>query len=64
MKHKVKVKVPVEKKGLFGKRTIMEERIIEVDEKTYRKLKKMQQNRSYSINEMFLYDEIFDEWSD
>ena len=64
MKHKVKVKVPVEKNGLFGKRTIMEERMIEVDDKTYRKLKKEQRDRPYSIDEMMLYDELFDEWGD
>lgn len=64
MKHKVKVKVPVEKKGLWGKRTIMEERIIEVDDKTYRKLMKEQRNRSYSMEELMLYEEIFDEWGD
>ena len=61
MKHKVKVKVPVEKKDLFGKRTIIEERIIEVDDKTYRKLKKEQRDRPYSIDEMMLYDELFDD---
>ena len=64
MKHKVKVKVPVEKKGLFGKRTIIEERIIEVDDKTYRKLKKEHRDRPYSIDEMMLYEELFDEWGD
>ena len=51
MKHKVKVKVPVEKNGLFGKRTIMKERMIEVDEQTYRKLRKEQKERLYSIDE-------------
>ena len=36
MKHKVKVQVPVAKRGLFGiKKTIMETRTIEVDSKTY-----------------------------
>ena len=43
MKHKVKVQVPVEKRGLFGiKKTVMETRTIEVDGKTY---KKMQQEK-------------------
>lgn len=64
MKYKVKVKVPVEKKGLFGKQTIMEERIIEIDDETYRKLMKEQRNRSYSMEELMLYDEIIDEWDD
>ena len=39
MKHKVKVQVPVEKKGIFGiKKTVMETRTIEVDGKTVRYL--------------------------
>ncbi|ENZ13225.1 hypothetical protein HMPREF1090_02958 [[Clostridium] clostridioforme 90A8] len=63
MKHKVKVQVPVEKRGLLGlKKTVMETRTIEVDDKTYKKMKKEQKNRPYSIEEMMLYDEIFDEW--
>ena len=65
MKHKIKVKVPVEKRGLFGvRKTVIESRIIEVDEKTYRNLKKEQRSRLYCIEEMMLYDEIFDEWDD
>lgn len=62
MKHKIKVKVPVEKRGLLGtKKTVMETRTIEVDGKTYKKLKKEWEHRPYSIEEMMLYDEIFDE---
>ena len=64
MKHKVKVQVPVEKRGLFGKKTVMEMRTIEVDSKTYKKMKQEAKNRPYSIEEMMLYDEIFDEWGD
>ena len=63
MKHKVKVQVPVEKRGLFGiKKTVMETRTIEVDSKTYKKIKQEKKNRPYSIEEMMLYDEIFDGW--
>ena len=41
MKHKSKVKVPVEKRGFLGiKKTVVETCIIEVDGKTYKKLKK------------------------
>ena len=41
MKHKIKVKVPVEKHGFLGiKKTVVETCIIEVDGKTYKKLKK------------------------
>ena len=62
MKHKVKVQVPVEKRGLFGiKKTVKESRTIEVDGKTYKKMKKEWENRPYSIEEMMLYDEVFDE---
>lgn len=60
MKHKVKVKVPVEKRGLFGiKKTVMETRTIEVDGKTYKKMKKEWENRPYSIEEMMFYDDLF-----
>jgi hypothetical protein len=46
MKHKVKVKVPVEKRGLFGiKKTVMETRTIEVDGKTYKKMQQEKKNR-------------------
>lgn len=61
MKHKVKVQVPVEKRGFFGiKKTVMETCTIEVDDKTYKKMKKEWENRPYSIEEMMLYDDLFD----
>ena len=60
MKHKVKVKVPVEKRVLFGiKKTVMETHTIDVDGKTYKKMKKEWENRPYSIEEMMLYDDLF-----
>ena len=58
MKHKIQVIVKTEKKGLFGKKVVKEKRTIEVDDKTYRKMKK---DRLYSLDEMIFYDEIFDE---
>ena len=62
MKHKVKIQVPVEKRGLFGiRKTVLETRIIEVDGETYKEMKKEWTNRPYSIEEMMLYDELFDE---
>lgn len=65
MKHKIKVRVPVEKRGLFGsKKTVYEVRVIEVDDKTYRDMQKQKQNRPFSIEEMLLYDEVLDEWND
>lgn len=61
MKRRITVQVPVEKRGFLGvKKTVIETRIIEVDEKTFRKLKKEQKNRSYSIEEMMFYDDLFD----
>ena len=59
MKHKVKVKVPVEKRGFLGiKKAVMETRIIEVDGKTYKKLKTDREKRPYSIEEMLFYEDI------
>ena len=65
MKHKVKVRVPVEKRGLFGsKKTVYEFRTIEVDDKTYRDMQKQKKNRPFSIEEMMFYDEVFEEWDE
>lgn len=62
MKHRVKVQVPVEKTGFFGgKKTVMETRIVEMDDKAYRQWKKEQAKKPYSIEEMLLYDDIFEE---
>lgn len=69
MKHKVKVNVSVEKRGFLGmKKTVMETRVIEVDDKTFRKMKReqreqrrRQKNRPFSLEEMMLYDMIFDD---
>lgn len=61
MKHKVQIQVPVEKRGLFGiKKAVMKTRTIEVDSKTYKKMKKDWGNRPYSIEEMMFYDDLFD----
>lgn len=69
MKHKVKVNVPVEKRGFLGmKKTVMETRVIEVDDKTFRKMKKeqkeqrrRQKNRPFSLEEMMFYDMLFED---
>ena len=62
MKHKLKVQVPVEKRGLLGfKKTVMETRTIEVDGKTYKKIQQEWKNRPYSVEEMMIYDDIYDE---
>ncbi len=39
----------------------METHAIDVNGKVYKKMQKEANNRSYSIEEMMLYDEIFDE---
>lgn len=63
MKHKVKALVEVEKTGFFGqKKKVLEKRDIWVDDKTYKELKKKAKNKLYSIEEMMLYDDLFDEW--
>lgn len=61
MKHKIKVQVPVEKRSLLGfKKTVMETHTIEVDGKNYKRIQQEWKNRPYSIEEMMLYDDIFD----
>lgn len=64
MKHKVKVMVETEKRGLFGKKKVLEERTVWVDGKTYRKMQKQKRNRPFTIEEMLFYDWLFDEWDD
>ncbi len=62
MKHRIKVQVPVEKRGFLGiKKTVMETRTIEVDGKTYKKMQQDYNNRPYSMEEMMLYDDLFDD---
>ena len=61
MNHKVKMLVPVEKRTLFGKRTVMQERTVTVDGKTYRKMKKAERDSPFGIEEMMFYDWIFGE---
>ena len=62
MKHRIRIKVPVEKKGLFGiRKTVYETRFIEVDGKTYRKLKKEQADRDIDELWMLFYDDLFGE---
>lgn len=64
MNHKVKVKVPVQKKGLFGiTRTVMKTQTIEVDGKTYRKMKKEQRRKEDEefLRDIIMYDLFFDD---
>lgn len=59
MKHKAKITVETEKRGLFGKKKVLEKRTIWVDGSTYRKMQKEKRNRPYTIEEMMFYDFIF-----
>lgn len=67
MKHRVTVRVPVEKRGLFGRKKIVyEERTVVVDSKTYRKIKKAQEDAELDefldfMEEMDLIDEMMDD---
>lgn len=67
MKHRVTVHVPVEKRGFFGRKKIVyEKRTIVVDGKTYRRIKKAQEDIELDefldfMEEMDLIDEIIGE---
>lgn len=69
MKHKITYEVETKKKGFLGiTRTVKEKRTVEVDGKTYRKIKnqvkqeiRAERNKPYSIEEMLFYDDLFGE---
>lgn len=67
MKHKIRVQIPVVKRGLFGrKKVVYEERIIVVDGRTYRRMMNEQRNRETDdfldfVDEMETLDAIFDD---
>lgn len=42
---KIKVTEPVKKKTLFGTKTVMQEKTVKVDDKTYKAMKKAEQKR-------------------
>lgn len=62
-KYRIKIKVPVEKKTLFGRKTVYELRTVEVDRETYLKWKDdpEEEDDGFSLEEMIFYDEIFDD---
>ena len=61
MSKKIKVTVESEKRGLFGKRTVFEEKEIKIDRKTYKKLKNLQDDREF--DELLFYEEFTeDDW--
>ena len=45
---KIKVMEPVEKKGLFGTKTVLKERTVKVDNKTYRKYKRAKEEEAFN----------------
>ncbi len=64
MKHRVRVQVPVEKRGLFGRRKIVyEERTIVVDGRTYRRMQRAQKDKELGdfLDQMEIMDAIFDD---
>ena len=67
MKRRITVRVPVEKRRLFGRKKIVyEERTVVVDSKTYRKIKKAQEDAELDefldfMEEMDLIDEMMDD---
>lgn len=61
MKHKVKAKVKVEKRGLFGKKYVYETKTIWVDDRTYHKLKRQKGHEPLTIEDMMIIDAIFED---
>ena len=62
MKHRIVYYVETKKRGFLGiPKKVREKRVAYVDGKTYKKLKRAFNNRSYTVEEMFLYDMIFDD---
>lgn len=61
MRHRVKIMVPEEKRTLFERKTVMRERTVSVDGKTYRKIQQAEKNKPYSLEEMMFYDWLFGE---
>ena len=60
---KIKLTEPVQKKTLFGTKTVMKEKIIKVDNKTYKAMKKAQQQKEDEEFEklLLLGEVIFDD---
>lgn len=64
MKHRVRVQVPVIKRGFFGRKKIVyEERMIVVDRKTYRRIQRTQRNAELDaiLDDMEIMDAMFDD---
>lgn len=65
MKHKIIVRVPVEKKGIFGnKKIVYETKTVLADEKTYRKyLREREKKRTDSFIDFMQDMEDLDEFN-
>ena len=65
MKHKIIVRVPVEKKGIFGnKKIVYETKTVLADEKTYRKyLREREKKRTDSFVDFMQDMEDLDEFN-
>ena len=64
MKYRITVQVPVEKRGLFGRRKIVyEERTVLVDKATYRRIRREQEAKEFDefLDDMEIMDAIFDD---
>lgn len=67
MKHRVRIQVPVIRRGIFGKkRVVYEERTIVVDGRTYRRMAKEQRKQESGdflgfIDQMEMLHAIFDD---
>lgn len=67
MKHRVRVQVPVVRRGLFGrKKVVYEERTVVVDGRTYKRMMNEQEDRETDdfldfAEEMETIDAIFDD---
>jgi hypothetical protein len=67
MKHRITVQIPVERRGFFGrKKLVYEERTIVVDSRTYRKIKKAQEDAELDefldfMEDIDLIDDMFED---
>ena len=64
VKYRVTVQVPVEKRGLFGRKKIVyEERTVTVDKATYSRIKREQEEKELDdfLDDMEIMDAIFDD---
>ena len=68
-KHYIKTQVPVEKKTLFGKKTVYEGKIVQVDDAAWEKYRADHEalfagrddKEGFTLEEMIFYDELFDD---